>query len=132
MSYERASEDLDRLFGGVLEAAAAGARDASPTASAGGEGHDPDRTVRAVVAPGGRIESVEIGPRAVRLASEEIAERAMAAINAALDAMAAASSPAGALDEELIGRLRETQDLSLRQLGEYTRSLRDLMNGFER
>lgn len=56
----------------------------------------------------------------------------MAAINAALDAMAASSSPAGALDDELVGRLRETQDHSLRQLGEYTQSLRDLMNGFER
>ncbi|NKZ05957.1 YbaB/EbfC family nucleoid-associated protein [Actinomadura latina] len=131
MSYERASEDLGRLLGDVLETAAK-AQDASPAAGGECEGHDPDRTVRAVVAPGGRIESVEIGPRAARLGSQEIAERAMAAINDALDAMAASSSPAGALDDELIGRLRETQDQSLRQLGEYTQSLRDLMNGFER
>ncbi|TDD75657.1 YbaB/EbfC family DNA-binding protein [Actinomadura darangshiensis] len=129
MSYERASDDLDRVLGDVLGAAVR-ARDASPAPSTESEGHDPDRTVRAVVSPGGRIESVEIiGARAARLSSQEIAERAMAAINAALDGLAAPAA-AGPLDDESADRLREAQDAGMRQLGEYTQSLRDLMNGF--
>ncbi|MFI0483256.1 hypothetical protein [Actinomadura sp. 9N215] len=130
MSYERATDDLEKVLGNVLSAAA---QPPPTTPETSAEGHDPDRTIRAAVTPEGRIETVEIGPRAARLDSHEIAERAMAAINAALDAWAARSpgpaseGPAADLD----GRLREAQDRSLRQLSEYTRSLRDLMNSFE-
>ncbi|TMQ94239.1 YbaB/EbfC family nucleoid-associated protein [Actinomadura soli] len=128
MSYERATDDLDKVLGNVLQAATT---QPEPAPQAAAEGHDPDRTVRATVTPDGRIETVEITPRAARLNSHELAERAIAAINAALDAQTA-DAPAPAADTALDDRLREAQDLSLRQLNEYTQSLRDLMNSFER
>ncbi|GAA2615714.1 YbaB/EbfC family nucleoid-associated protein [Actinomadura fulvescens] len=138
MSHESATEDLDRLLSSTISAAAeaGGPRDETGDRATElrGEGHDPDRLIRASVAAGGRIETVEIGPRAHRLASHELAERAMAAINAALEDLerATAARSAGAVaGAELTERLREAQDLSMRQLRTYTRSLQDLMNGFE-
>ncbi|MFI0374373.1 hypothetical protein ACH35V_41495 [Actinomadura sp. 1N219] len=130
MSYERATDDLDKVLGNVRQAAST--TQATPTApQTPTEGHDPDRTVRAAVTPDGRIETVEITPRAARLNSHDLAERAIAAINAALDAHTA-QSPAPTADADLDDRLREAQDRSLSQLSEYTQSLRDLMNSFER
>ncbi|TYB46905.1 YbaB/EbfC family nucleoid-associated protein [Actinomadura chibensis] len=130
MSYERATDDLDRVLGDVLGAAAE-ARTSPPPPDEESEGHDPDRTVRAVVSPDGRITSVEIGPRAARLSSQEIAERAVAAVNAALDGLSA-RAPAVAATADLTARLREAQDLSVRQLTEYTESLRDSINALGR
>ncbi|TYK48932.1 YbaB/EbfC family nucleoid-associated protein [Actinomadura decatromicini] len=129
MSYERATDDLDKVLGDVLDAAAQ-AQTTPPPPDEESEGHDPDRTVRAVVSPDGRITSVEIGPRAARLSSQEIAERAVAAINAALDGLSTRSAAFGGAD--LTARLREAQDLSVRQLTEYTESLRDSINALGR
>jgi DNA-binding protein YbaB len=134
MSYELATDDLDKLLGDTAKAAAALRPSTAPETDTRAEGHDPDRLIKAVVAAGGRIESVEIGPRALRLGSHEIAERAMAAINDALDQLAKDAvehpSPSAEAIAELTKKLRQTQDMSLQQLRAYTRSLQDLMNSF--
>ena len=129
MSYERATDDLDKVLGDVLGAATRA--QTSPHPMTESEGHDPDQTVRAVVGADGRIQTVEIGPRAARLSSHEIAERATAAINAALDNQAP-PAPVASTDTDLTAQLQDAQDLSVRQLSEYTQSLRDMINALDR
>jgi DNA-binding protein YbaB len=139
MSQELGISDLDQLLSRTRQAATSMRADASgedEAADIRGEGFDADGHIRVVVASGGRVEAVEVGQRAMRLGSHELAQRVLAAVNAALDDVESKTAelvgPAGADMAELTGRLREAQDLSLRQLRSYTQSLRDLMNGFER
>ncbi|MEU5881169.1 hypothetical protein [Spirillospora sp. NPDC047279] len=138
MSHERASDDLDallsRTIASVVSATPSGPREEVPTRA---EGHDPEGLVRAVVSTGGRVETVEFGQRAWRLGSQEIAERAKAAINAALDELEAAGTAAAAAGNaaggaDLLTQMRDAQDMSLRQLRDYTQSLQALMNSFGR
>lgn len=134
MSHELAADDLDKLLSDTLKAATTANPGAAADAALRAEGHDADQFVTAVVAGGGRIESVELSPRALRLGSHEIAERAVAAINDALDRLAGEAaqhpSPSAEALAELSKRLQQTQDMSVQQLRAYTRSLQDLMNSF--
>ncbi|POM26742.1 Nucleoid-associated protein YbaB [Actinomadura rubteroloni] len=132
MSYELATDDLDKLLGDAAGAAASLRPSTEPEAGARAEGHDPDGLIRVVVSAGGLVESVEIGPRALRLGSQEVADRAVAAINDALDRLAADAaehpSPSAEAVAELTAKLEQTRNMSLQQLRAYTRSLQDLMN----
>jgi DNA-binding protein YbaB len=137
MSHELGIDDLDQLLGKtrqVLEAARA--HGTTDDEDVRGEGADIDGLVRVVVAAGGRVDRVDVDPRALRLGSHEVAERAVTAVNAALDdldATAAERGDFGGLDAaEMAARAQEIQNASLRQLQTYAASLRDLMNGFER
>ncbi|MBO2446087.1 YbaB/EbfC family nucleoid-associated protein [Actinomadura barringtoniae] len=134
MSYELAADDLDKLLGDTLRAATAAHPGAEARADVRAEGYDEERLVKAVVSAGGRIENVEISQRALRLGSHEIADRAVTAINDALDRLAKAAvenpSPSAEALAELSQRLQQTQDMSVQQLRAYTRSLQDLMNSF--
>jgi hypothetical protein len=139
MSHELGVTDLDRLLGLTRQAVDSTRSEDPPdgeTAELRGEGFDADRQVRVVVVAGGRIDVIEVGERAMRQGSHEVAERVVVAVNAALADLESKTSERAALSgvdpAELTGRLREAQDLSVRQLRSYTRSLQDLMNGFER
>ncbi|MGP4022415.1 YbaB/EbfC family nucleoid-associated protein [Actinomadura sp. 3N407] len=133
MTRDTAADDLDGLLrraSGLAEQAGGAPSGASHDAV---EGHDPDGLVTARVTAGGRIDEVRIAPRALRLGSHEIADRAAAAINAALDALEQATAAEGAADPaELAERLGELRDRSLTQMRAYVTSMQNLMNGFER
>ncbi|MFG2006594.1 YbaB/EbfC family nucleoid-associated protein [Spirillospora sp. NPDC048911] len=135
----RSEDELDGLLSRTVSAAET-LRDTS-TAAPGelrGVGRDPDHLVTVTLSATGRVEKVEIDQRGMRLASSELAGRAMAAVNAALADLedANAGRPAEAVDRasltELTKGLGDLQDRSLRQLAAQTQAFRDLMNSFER
>ena len=136
MSHDFAHTELEELLTRTREAIEASFGNRSPQVEVRGEGTDPDGHVRAVAVSGGRIETVEFAPQAVRLGSHRLAECALAAVNAALADLEAKAAEAAGLTgpqaDALRERLREMQDLSLQQLRSYSRSLQDLMNSFER
>jgi hypothetical protein len=85
--------------------------------------------VRAEVAPDGRLASLTVDPRLMRLGSEALCEQIVLAVNAALDGLRAdaptASAPA--VDPAVLNeRLAELQDESMRQMQRYTTVLGDL------
>ncbi|MEV5749972.1 YbaB/EbfC family nucleoid-associated protein [Actinoallomurus sp. NPDC052308] len=84
-----------------------------------GVGESPDGRVKAV-AVAGHIESLELDPRVMRMPSQELAEHITAAVNAALDGLAAqpppAEQPALPRPEVIAAQLAEIQEQSVRQL----------------
>ncbi|MCO6011602.1 YbaB/EbfC family nucleoid-associated protein [Actinoallomurus purpureus] len=113
----------------LVDAVAGSAKD---TPQVEGEGSAADGRIRVVAPPGGRLTSLEIDRRALRMASEELAAHVVTAVNAALDDLEAKSreqSEAPRVDRRRLQALRET---STEQMASYTRALRDLMAGIER
>jgi DNA-binding protein YbaB len=84
----------------------------------------------AVTAVNGRLSSVELNPRVLRMASEELAEAFAAAVNAALADMeskyrvpAYPSFDPGRLDAQLA----EVEEQSARQMREYRQTIDDAL-----
>lgn len=100
-----------------------------------GEGRDPSAQVTAVAVPGDLVHSVRIGPHTARTESHELAERTVAAINAALGDLHAKQAEAAAASLEdvarLSERLRQVQDMSVQQMGAYTGALRSMMSSIQ-
>ena len=99
-----------------------------------GEGESARGQIRAVAVIG-RLESVTVDKRAMRMPSHELAEQLQVAINAALEELRSSvrdRRQASALDSgELTERVREVQDMSLAHMQTYTRALRDIMGSIE-
>ncbi|KAB2348067.1 YbaB/EbfC family nucleoid-associated protein [Actinomadura rudentiformis] len=97
-----------------------------------GVGLAADGRVRATVMAGGRLKSVEMDPRAMRLASAELGEQIVVAVNAALDDLRtkAAAAPADELvDTAALGKqVEEIQNQSLRQMELITQALNDTIS----
>jgi DNA-binding protein YbaB len=96
-----------------------------------GEGTDADGKVRAVAVMGGRIETLHIDPEAMRAASYELGERAVTAVNAALEAVQG-QARAASDQEDLAARVKAVQDLSLEHMRAYSQALAGLMGSIER
>ncbi|GAA2615748.1 YbaB/EbfC family nucleoid-associated protein [Actinomadura fulvescens] len=114
-------------------AAAAGAA-GSGTAGRGGTpvegaGQAADGRVRATVVAGGRLKSVDLDPRAMRLASAELGEQIVVAVNAALDDLrtkAAGAATGESVDTDALGKqVEEIQNQGLRQMELITQALND-------
>jgi DNA-binding protein YbaB len=91
-----------------------------------GTGSGADGLVTATVGPGGRVESVELRPYAMRMASQTLGEQTVVAVNEALErARSAASDAAGA--GGLAARAQELQDQSIAQMRRSTQALRAIM-----
>ncbi len=98
-----------------------------------GEGVAADGEVRASAAGGGRIASVDVG-QATRLASQALAQQVTAAVNQALDRVAAAEAGQprrSATDAALAERVRAVQDLSRDHMSAYTDALRRIMSSIQ-
>jgi DNA-binding protein YbaB len=101
-----------------------GAEPPDPT----GAGEAAEGRIRARVAPGGRIDALEIDPPALRLPSADLAEQVKAAVNGALDDMRAkAQERAGAVGPVDPQRLQQLREDSVRQMTAYAGALRDLI-----
>ncbi|MFC5746005.1 YbaB/EbfC family nucleoid-associated protein [Actinomadura rugatobispora] len=101
-----------------------------------GEGESADGRVRAVAVTGGRIASLELDPRVMRQAPDELARTIAEALNAALDSLrarAAAERPEEALLDAalMMERLREVQNEGLRQLSIMSRGINDALAGIQ-
>jgi hypothetical protein len=96
-----------------------------------GNGASADGLVRATVtgdAAGGRLTGIEINPRALKLASQDLGEHVVEAVNAAFaDLLAGGGGPAAADTERLSAQVRQVQDQSLRQMELMSQSISDLM-----
>jgi DNA-binding protein YbaB len=91
-----------------------------------GEGEAAGGLVR-VVAADGRLSSVELDPRVMRMPSAELAEQVLTAANAALD-LAAARAPvgdgAGVVDPRALAEeVAEIQDQGVRQMAAISRAI---------
>lgn len=111
--------DLDRTISTVLATLAGGGRSAEgepPVVQ--GQGWAADGLVRVTAALGGRIESVEIEPAAMRLPSPDLAEAVRVATNAALaDLRTTIAGATGVPDTTAImDQLREVQRTAVPQL----------------
>ena len=102
-----------------------------------GEGEAADGQVRAVAGAGGRLESLTVNPRALRLGSEALCEQIVVAVNAALDdlrdrvegqAVAAGAADPAALAEQL----RNLHTESARQMERFTQGVRDALDQISR
>jgi hypothetical protein len=106
-------------------------RPGSPEAGAAREdaaGEAADGRVRAVVRDG-RLESVRLDPRVMRLSSEDLGEQIVTAVNAALAAarQPAAGVPATVDPARLAEQLREVQHASVRQMSAFGQAIEDVL-----
>ncbi|MGK5550479.1 YbaB/EbfC family nucleoid-associated protein [Actinomadura kijaniata] len=100
-----------------------------------GEGEAAEGRVRAVAVSGGRLESLELDPRVLRLPPGEIGVFIAAAVNAALTEVRGkvTSDPADSPPDPatLLRRLGEAQNEGLRQLGVMMRGLNEALAGIQ-
>lgn len=94
-------------------------------AGARGEGISANGRVRAVAA-GGRLQSIELDPRVMRLASKDLAAQVVAAVNAALDDLAAQAPTVDLAvpdPDELAAAVAEVQEQSVRQMAAISQAI---------
>jgi DNA-binding protein YbaB len=88
-----------------------------------------------VTAAGGRIRSVEINPRAMRMASQDLAEAITEAVNAALADMESKypELPIASIDPaRLRDQLAQAHEEGIRAMRRYTDSITDALSRFNR
>jgi DNA-binding protein YbaB len=93
------------------------ARAAAPAAAAGPTTAETADGLVRVVATGGTVDRIELDPKAMRLASDELAAALTQAVNAALAAADPAAAAGPAVDlAALSGQVRQVQEDGVRQL----------------
>ncbi len=118
--FERLLSETRRA---LADSRAGAAADGAPAdgAAAGllGTGVAADGQVRATARASGRLASIALEPRALRLGTQALGEQILLAVNAALDdlqAQAAAQAGPAADPAALAERMQELQDQSVRQM----------------
>jgi DNA-binding protein YbaB len=94
-----------------------------------GEGQAADGMVKVTV-EGGRISKVDLNPRAMRLASEDLGKAFASAANAALaEFTSKATSEVSPVADPaaLAAQLAELQDYSVRQMARYSQAMSDVV-----
>jgi hypothetical protein len=128
------AEDFDGALTKAREAlrslASSGGNGDGEDGPARGVGEGADGLIR-VVAEGGRLHSVEIDPRAMRLPSEDLAGEFREAANAALAAQASTVPPISD-PAALAKQLEELQDYSVREMARYTQSVNEVLERMRR
>jgi DNA-binding protein YbaB len=114
--------EFERLLAETRRALAqtrAGAASEPDAAGVRGTGVAAEGQVRVTARASGRVESVELEPRALRLGTQLLGEQIALAVNAALDDLqvqAAAQAGPAADPAGLAERMQELQDQSVRQM----------------
>ncbi|PWR09820.1 hypothetical protein DKT68_11130 [Micromonospora acroterricola] len=136
MAADPVSGDFTRMLDatmqalGAVSAPAAGA-DGEPAAPPAGEAADGQ--VRAELGPDGRLRSLFVEPRLMRLGSEELTEHITTAVNAAIDAMRGATTPPQAGDlSQLREQLAEVRDTAVPRLGSFLAALTEAQDRLAR
>jgi DNA-binding protein YbaB len=126
--FERMLTETRQLLEQVRSGQAMPPGDAAE-APAEGRGEAADGRIRVVAGVGGEVTSIELDPRVMRMASEELAAELAVAVNAALrDLRARTQATDVAIDPAALQeRLREAQDQGLRQMALFTQTLDELM-----
>jgi DNA-binding protein YbaB len=130
--FERLIADTRR----ALQEMRAGPTEAADAPEIRGAGVAADGQVRVTARTGGRLESVQLDPRALRLGSQALGEQILLAVNAALDdlqAQAGTQARAPAADPApLTERMRELQEASVRQMYVFSQSITDAVERISR
>ncbi|HEY9473405.1 MAG TPA: YbaB/EbfC family nucleoid-associated protein [Mycobacteriales bacterium] len=132
-SIDRLLEDTRR----VLEEMRPGDGEPPAPGELRGEGQAADGQVRAVAVAGGRLESLTVNPRAMRMGSEALCEQIVVAVNAALDDLRGRvenqAVTAGAVDPAaLTEQMRDLHTESARQMEMFTQGIRDALDQISR
>jgi DNA-binding protein YbaB len=126
--------DIDRLLEDTRRALSqigarqAGESDQDGMADVRGSGTAADDQVRASVATGGRLETLTVDPRLMRIGSEALCEQIVVAVNAALDDLrtkVAASTPELPDKAALGQQLDEIRTESVRRMEMFTQGVAD-------
>jgi DNA-binding protein YbaB len=123
--------DLDRLLQDtrrVLSELGARRPDQDVLPDLRGVGTAADDQVRASVAVGGRLETLTVNPRLMRMGSEALCEQIVAAVNAAVDDLATKvveSAPEVPDQADLGQQLEEIQTESVRRMETFTQGVAD-------
>lgn len=130
---DRLLEDTRRM----LEQMRSGGEEPPDPGELRGEGEAADGQVQAVAVAGGRLESLTVNPRAMRMGSEALCEQIVAAVNAALDDLrgkaAAQAVAAGGVDPAALAeQMRDLHTESVRQMDMFTQGIRDALDRISR
>lgn len=97
-----------------------------------GVGEAADGYVKVTAEPGGRLKAVQLNPRAMRMASEELGEHLVAAANAALADLRAKSADAGAAEAvdtaALSQQVEQVQNEGMRQMAAISQAVSDAIS----
>ena len=125
MSISPGSEEFARMLNETLQAV-------GKVSQAGGEegaetthvGEAAEGRVRATVTAGGRLESLYLDPRMMRLGSEELGEHVVTAVNAAFDALRAQALPTAGVDlTGLAEQVRELRDTAVPRMESFLQAM---------
>ena len=129
-----ASHDLDQMLTEARRTLGSMRRTGEPPAESEpveGVGESPDGRVKAIAVSGGRLKGIELNPRAMRLASEELAELITNAVNAALDDLRGKAADAGtaqAVDTTALAeQVEEVQNQGLRQMEVISQAIQETL-----
>ncbi|MEQ4204710.1 YbaB/EbfC family nucleoid-associated protein [Actinopolymorpha sp. B17G11] len=133
------ASDFDRLFSESLAAlrpiVEQDDESDERTEQVRGVGEALDGHVRVTAKPGGRLESVELNPRALRSDSASLAEAFLTAANAALEDLQqrlSAALPDVPDQQQLMERLQEFQNQSVAQMQRYLTAIADVQDRLDR
>jgi len=135
VGYDRLLEDTRRSLEQMR--APAQAQDAGQVTPATGTGAAADGQIEATVRSGGRLESLRMDPRALRMGSQALCEQIVLAVNAALDdlhAKAPDPAPQGMVDVDtaaLANRIGELQGQAVRQMSMFAQGITDALARIE-
>ncbi|MBY8875053.1 YbaB/EbfC family nucleoid-associated protein [Micromonospora sp. PLK6-60] len=126
-------QSADGEFARMLEATVGALRAVSPqpedeeTARRRRTGESADGQVRAEFGSDGRLAALSLDPRLMRLGSEEVCDRVVEAVNAAIDALRGAAAPVPAAGDlsQLTEQLQEVRDTAVPRLGAFLQALTD-------
>ena len=135
VGFDRLLEDTRRSLRQMrAPVPAQGAEQAAP---ATGTGAAADGQIEATVRSGGRLESLRMDPKALRMGSQALCEQLVLAVNAALDDLhAKAPDPAaqGTVDVDtaaLADRIGELQGQAVRQMSMFAQGITDALARIE-
>lgn len=118
----------------MLEQMRAGRPTAQDAPEVEGGGEAADGKVRVQVGPGGRVERIELDPRVMRMASHDLADALVHAVNSALDDLRAKAVAqgleTGVNTAALTEQVQRIQDDGLRQMELINQSIAEVMARF--
>jgi DNA-binding protein YbaB len=121
------SAELDQMLSQVRRTLESLRSSRTPAGDARGVGEAADGRVRAVAAGPGRLESLELDPRVMRMPSQDLAQQVLTAVNAALDDLAAQAPSAEGMavpdPAELAAAVADIQQQSVRQMAAISQAL---------
>jgi hypothetical protein len=124
-SAEEFRRSIDEALAGLRELRAAEGGGAAPELR--GRGVGADGLIEAVAAADGRIESITVDPRAMRMDSQTIGAEVTTAVNAALDELHAAGAGIAGVPvpdtAALLERLQEVQRTSVQRMETFLSAL---------